>query len=198
MDIHVTDDQIGRYFRRRQLGLRLLAHGARPQTVEQWSGLTNDQLTTLRRRWAIAADDGPRGPSPSSFGVFFSSRQLRRHAALFSSLCQIMGVIPTRRGKDVADRIPSLENGERLCETFELLKEWSPDTTITFEQAVLLALGVAEENAIRLKRCESCGSAALIDQMKAPGDGCANCRKRSRSRVLLGKSKGKQRAKAKP
>ena len=41
-------------------------HGARPQTVRLLTGLTKDQLTTLRKRWVVAADDGKRGPSPSS------------------------------------------------------------------------------------------------------------------------------------
>ena len=130
MGIHITDDQIGRYFRRRQLGLRLLSHGARPQAAQEWSGLTRDQLVTLRRRWAITAEDGLRGPSPSSFEVFFESARTRNHGALFASLCQIVGAIPSHRGKDAADGLPSLENGERLCEAFELQKEWTPAARI--------------------------------------------------------------------
>jgi hypothetical protein len=178
VDIHISDDQIGRYFRRRQLGLRLLSHGARPQTVQEWSGLTRDQLVTLRRRWAITAEDGRRGPSPSSFEVFFGSARVSNHAALFASLCQIVGAIPAHRGKYAAKGLQSLENGERLCEAFELLKEWVPNTKIEFEQAVLLAVGVVEASAIQLSRCANCGGATLIDRMGSSRTLCSYCRRR--------------------
>lgn len=105
MDVHVTDDQIGRYFRRIQLGLRLLSHGARAQTTCEWSGLTPDQLVTLRRRWMFTADERLKGPSPSSFQVFFRSTRMSNEAALFVAICWIVGARSTA----------SLENGERLC-----------------------------------------------------------------------------------
>jgi hypothetical protein len=179
VDIHVTDDQIGRYFRRRQLGLRLLSHGARPQTVRDWSGLTRDQLVTLRRRWSITAEEGLRGPSPSSSEVFFTSARASNHAALFASLCQIVGAIPSQRGKDAANGLPSLENGERLCEAFELLKEWAPSAKIEFEQAVLLASGVVEEKAMKLNACANCGAPTLIDKMGSGRTTCSYCRRRA-------------------
>ena len=179
MDIHVTDDQIGRYFRRRQLGLRLLSHGARPQTVRDWSGLTRDQLVTLRRRWSLTAEDNPRGPSPSSSEVFFTSARASNHAALFASLCQIVGAIPPQRGKDAADGLPSLENGERLCEAFELLKEWVPSAKIEFEQAVLLASGVVAEKSVTLTLCATCDAPLLIDKMGSGRSTCSYCRRRA-------------------
>jgi hypothetical protein len=61
MKRYVTDDTIGRYFRRYQLGLRFVAHGARSQTAREWTGLTRDQLATLRRRWEFGPDKRP-GP----------------------------------------------------------------------------------------------------------------------------------------
>lgn len=180
MDIHVTDDQIGRYFRRRQLGLRLLSHGARTQTVQEWSDLTRDQLVTLRRRWAITARDRRRGPSPSSFDVFFGSARARQRAALFASLCQIIGAIPPERGKRAAERLPSLERGELLCEAFELFKEWEPKADLEFEQAVLLAAGVVEESAVALGHCTGCNAAMLIDRMGSSRPTCSYCRRGSR------------------
>jgi hypothetical protein len=68
--------EIGNLDKQRQWGLRLLSHGARHQTVQEWSGLTRDQLVTLRRRWSITAEDRRRGPSPSSFEVFFGSARI--------------------------------------------------------------------------------------------------------------------------
>lgn len=94
MDMNVTDSQIGRQFRRIQLGFRFLAHGARTQTTCHWTGLTPDQLATLRRRWMFNADERLRGPSPSSFEAFFASRRRRSQAALFLGICRVLGAAP--------------------------------------------------------------------------------------------------------
>ena len=64
MEIHVTDDRLGGYFRRYQLAIRMMSHGARTQTVCQWSGLTPDQMTTQRRRWGFDPEERRRGPAP--------------------------------------------------------------------------------------------------------------------------------------
>src|SRR5580658_10036616 len=116
MDIYVTDDTIGRYFRRYQLALRLIAHGARTQTVCDWSGLTRDQLVTLRHRWGFDAEEGRRGPAPTAFQVFFRSRRHRCEAALFASLCRIVGAKSARCGNTPLKLLPALEHGEVLCE----------------------------------------------------------------------------------
>ena len=182
MDLPVTDDQIGRYFRRRQLGLRLLAHGARAQTVQAWSGLTRDQLVTLRRRWAINARDRRRGPSPSSFDVFFRSTRTCNRAALLAGLFHIVGVVSSERGRYAVERLRSLEKGELLCETFELLREWQPSADIDFEQAVLLAVGLAGDHAVELRNCARCAGVMLIDKLGPSADTCGHCRRGARSR----------------
>lgn len=169
MDVYVTDDQIGRYFRRIQLGLRLLAHGARAQTTCDWSGLTPDQLVTLRRRWMFNPDERLRGPSPSSFQVFFRSARTSSQAALFVCICRIIGA-----AKPSAD----LENGERLCDAFEIYREWEPHAELAFEQAVLLMVGSVHASEIELSHCSNCRSAMLIDKHGRARDTCHRCRRR--------------------
>lgn len=176
MDVHVIDDQIGRYFRRHQLGLRFLAHGARAQTTCQWSGLTPDQLVTLRRRWMFNSDERLRGPSPSSFQVFFRSARSRNEATLFVSLCRIVGAIPPLRGAAAAKALASLENGERLCEAYETFREWMPDSNLEFEQAVLLATGSTDGEKLELTHCSRCHSALLVDKLDGVRDRCSHCR----------------------
>jgi hypothetical protein len=171
MDVHVTDDQIGRYFRRIQLGLRLLTHGARAQTTCEWSGLTPDQLVTLRRRWMFTADERLKGPSPSSFQVFFRSTRMSNEAALFIAICWIVGA-----------RSPaSLENGERLCEAFEIYREWEPRAELEFEQAVLLLIGTTDAQKIELTSCPHCRAALLIDKLGAARRACVRCTRRRRA-----------------
>ncbi len=107
MDVDVANDHMSRYIRRIQLGLRFLGHGARAHTTWRWTGLTPDQLVTVRRRSRFNSNERLRGPSPSSFAVFFRSNRNSSQAALFVSICRIVGASrPTR----------TIENGERLCE----------------------------------------------------------------------------------
>lgn len=173
MEVYVTDDQIGRYFRRIQLGLRFLAHGARAQTTCHWSGLTPDQLVTLRRRWMFNADERLRGPSPSSFQIFFRSAKTSSQAALFVCICRIVGA---------AQSLASLENGEKLCEAFEIFREWEPHADLEFEQAVLLMMGSVRAEKIELIHCSICARPLLIDKLASVRDTCSRCR-RSRSRA---------------
>jgi hypothetical protein len=188
MELHVRDDQIGRYFRRLQLGLRFLAHGARPQTICQWTDLTANQLITLRRRWGFEGDDVLRGPSPYSFDKFFNSWTRRHQAALFLSICQMIGVVPSRRGPDAVKRLASIENGERLCEAFEIFKEWEPGAKFDFERIEFLLSGLVAGTRIELSQCPDCLSALLIDKEATKKNWCLWCR-REKSRRRAGEMK---------
>jgi hypothetical protein len=173
VEIYVTDDTIGRYFRRYQLAFRMLAHGARAQTVSKWSGLTRDQLVTLRRRWRFNPDERRRGPAPTAIRTFFGSRRLRSQAALFAALCRIVGV---RYDRESPRRSFNLENGELLCEALEAYREWQPGAPMGFEHAELLAGAVAQGHGVTLGRCLQCRAAILIDLMAGSGKRCGLCR----------------------
>jgi hypothetical protein len=172
------DDQIGRYFRRIQLALRFLAHGARAQTTSRWTGITPDQLVTLRRRWMFNSDERLRGPSPSSFEIFFRSRIARTQAALFLSIARIVGAMPGRQGSEAAQSLPSLENGERLCEAFEAFREWAPQASYDFEQTVLLLTGAVCAEKIELALCPGCSILMLRDKLAGDEPRCSRCRRR--------------------
>jgi len=177
---HTIDARVNQYFRRRQLGLRMIAHGARSQTVQSWSGLTRDQLVTLRRRWITDMQDRRRGPSPSSFEVFFRSSRARERAALLGSLIRLVGGIPAKLGPRAARELPSLEAGERLCEAYDVLRTWDPLSDIDLEQAVLLAVGITAETTIRLDHCPHCQAAILVDKLGSSSSLCTFCRTKSR------------------
>ena len=186
MDIHVTDDRLGGYFRRYQLALRMMAHGARSQTVCAWSGLTRDQLVTQRQRWGFDPDERRRGPAPTALHVFFKSKRHRCDAALFASMCRIVGAIPLHTGKAAAECLPSLENGELLCEALEAFREWRPDADLEFEHAVLLAVGIVEATAVALAQCFDCHSAMLVDRQGANQTTCEHCLRLRGSQLTAG------------
>jgi len=178
MEIHITDDRLGGYFRRYQLAIRMMAHGARTQTVCEWSGLTRDQLVTQRRRWGFDPEERRRGPAPSAFHVFFKSRRRRSEAALFASLCHVLGATPTLRAKRAVTGLRGVENGERLCEALEAFQEWQPEADLDFEHAIQLALGVVLAQEVTLAQCSDCHGATLIQGSRRLYAACGHCQPR--------------------
>lgn len=179
MNDSFQDARFNRHYRRIELGLRLLAHGARPQTASDWSGLTQDRLVTLKRRWMPDASSGFRGPPPTSFQPFFRSLLRAQYAAIFASLHRAVAQ-PTEDSMPSGQIATSLDDGERLCEAFEICKEWQADSNLEFDQAVLLARGVARNEEIELGRCSICRCAVLIDRLAVLQDKCERCRRQAR------------------
>ena len=182
MNQSFQDARFNRHYRRIELGLRLLAHGARPQTASDWSGLTQDRLVTLKRRWMPDANSGLRGPPPTSFQPFFRSLPRAQFAAIFSSLHRAVAQ-PSEDSTPSGKIATSLDEGERLCEAFEICKEWHPDGNLEFDQAVLLARGVTRNEEIELARCSTCGCALLIDRLAVLQDKCDRCRRQARKNL---------------
>lgn len=155
----------------------LLCHRqqARMQTVCDWSGLTRDQLVTLRHRWGFDAEERRRGPAPTAFHVFFRSRRRRNEATLFASLCRIFGGRSGGGGSTPLKPLPALERGEVLCEAFEAFREWHADAELTFEHAVLLAVGVGHATQVTLAHCTRCHASILLDRQAGHGTTCDQC-----------------------
>src|SRR5260370_26141 len=74
---------------------------------------------------------------------------------------------------------PSLEGGEKLCEAYEIYREWEPDAHLEFDYAVLLATGAIKGGDIELTNCADCRCALLIDKLKVPQLRSARCRSKS-------------------
>ena len=166
----VGNDRFDRHYRKIHLGLRLMSHRARARTASDWSGLTLHQLVTLRRRWMPGAQGGFRGPRPTSYRPFFRSALSARHAALFAGIHRMVGI---------TSLVPSLDGGEKLCEAYEIFREWEPDARLEFDYGVLLATGVLKAEEVELLTCQSCGCALLIDKLGKVQRNCARCRSRS-------------------
>jgi hypothetical protein len=112
------------------------------------------------------SDERLRGPSPSSFEVFFSSALTSSQAALFVCICRIVGAAKSHN---------SLEGGEKICEAFEIFREWEPDAHLEFEQAVLLMVGSVDAEKIELVSCSRCRVAFLCDKLGNTRTTCRRC-----------------------
>jgi len=80
-------------------------------------------------------------------------------------------------GVDLSVR--SIEGGEKLCEAYEIYREWEPDAPLEFNQSVLLANAAMKGKGIELSTWERCGGAFLIDKGGTARWHCVRCRKPS-------------------
>jgi hypothetical protein len=174
MATDITEDPDERDLRRRQLAKRLVSHHARTQTIYAFTGYSRHRLATLRKRWLVSPEDRHRGPSPTSFSVFFRSPRARNVATAAAVICRILGA--TRPPRDAKHRgVLDLDFGERICEVHEALQACFPDVALEFEQVMLLAIGLSRHESIALTSCVRCGIAVLADQLSLRRRTCGSC-----------------------
>lgn len=173
--METSDDPDDRDLRRRQLAKRLVSHHARTQTICEFTGYTRYRLTTLRKRWHVSPAERHRGPSPSSFSVFFRSPKARNVATAAAVICKLLGVTRPNVDAKISKRALDLDFGEQLCEVYEALRACFPDVELEFEHLMLLAIGLSKHELIDLTNCVRCGIAVLSDQLSLRRRTCASC-----------------------
>jgi hypothetical protein len=169
-----SEDPDDRDLRRRQLAKRMVSHHARTQTIYAFTGYTRHRLATLRKRWGVPPEDRHRGPSPTSFSVFFRSPRARSVATVAAVICRLLGA--TRPTFEPSSRRSlDLRFGEQLCEVHEALRACFPDIELEFEHVMLLAIGLSRHDFIDLSTCVKCGIAVLSDQLSLRRRTCTSC-----------------------
>ena len=180
------EDPDDRDLRRRQLAKRLVSHHARTQTIYAFTGYTRHRLATLRKRWGVPPAERHRGPSPTSFSVFFRSPRARDVATTAAILCKLLGATRPDLGPKSSRRALDVDFGERLCEVHEALKACFPEIELEFEQVMLLAIGLSRSESIDLTTCVKCGIAVLADQFSLRRRTCAGCHRPAAPAVAVG------------
>jgi hypothetical protein len=171
------EDRIGRELRRNQLATRMVSHKARTQTICDYTGLARERIKTLRRDWHVGSDQRHRGPSPSSASVFFRSARIRSEAAALGVMLRVLGAVGSLPIADAERRYPNLERGEQLCDVYEAFRTYFPKSQVSFEQVVLLAVGMAQGDVLRLETCPGCATVILADRLAATQHLCARCQR---------------------
>lgn len=171
----ISEDPDERDLRRRRLAKRLVSHHARTQTIYEFTGYSRHRLATLRRRWQISPEERHRGPSPTSFSVFFRSPKARSIATAAAVICRLLGATRSPIDVRMSRRILDLDFGEQICEVHEALQACFPDAELEFEQVMLLAIGLSRHESIDLTTCVRCGIALLADQLSLRRRTCASC-----------------------
>jgi hypothetical protein len=157
--------------RRRQLAKRLVLHRARTQTIHRFTGYSRDQLFTLRQRWGVSDEGRQRGPSPTSYSVFFKSPRARCEGSAAATLWSIFGPAAA----PICERPTAIEIGERLCTLHEAFRALIPDASFDLEQLILLIDGLSSGKDIAFGQCSKCDAGKLIDISALPNLLCISC-----------------------
>jgi hypothetical protein len=169
------DDLGDRDVRRLQLAKRLVHHRARTRTIFQFTGISRHQLASLRRRWRIFDNPRHRGPSPTSFALFFRTSLAQSEG---SAAAVIFGLFaPPAMTKELASNsdVSELAVGECLCDVFEAFQACFPVSELEFEHLVLLIRGVFKREAVELRMCSDCRNVTLFDRFAALRRSCGLC-----------------------
>jgi hypothetical protein len=186
--MRISDDRYSRERLCLDLALRFLRHEARTQTIRAWTGLTDDRIRNLYRSYmSQGARFVPRhrGKSPHQVAYFTRSLRIQRETAQLASLLSLLSVIPLRGSVEVANSLPSIARGEKLCYAFEAYKATVPSSQISFEHAVFLAISLARGDQLKLGGCCDCGGMLVADRFPVRAKRCHHCANPSAALVAL-------------
>jgi hypothetical protein len=178
--MRVSDDRYTRDRQRMDLALRLIRHEARTFTIRQWTGLSDDRIRKLYRRYVVQESSRHvlrhRGKSPRQVTFFFRNAEINFQAAQLAGLFLMYDVLKGgRRGIEPGYKLGSLESGTQLCRAFEAYAQLHSPALISFEHAWSLLLALARHDEVGVERCGRCGGMRLRDLLAKHRIECGNC-----------------------
>jgi hypothetical protein len=183
--MRVSDDRYSRDFRSFHLVLRMLKHEARTNTISLWTSVSPERIRNLsrshRREHPSRQMERHRGPSPTKLAPLMINPMMRCELAGLGALSRILSVVPKERLPNARQRLPSIASGERLCTALELFRQVVPGARLTLEQAVLLAIDLAEGDRWSLGSCARCRGVLLLDGLSPRRQICVHCDRDSRA-----------------
>jgi hypothetical protein len=179
--MRVSEDRYIRDLRRINLAQRLIHHEARTRSICAWTGLSDERVRNLYRSYGAGATpvQRHRGPSPSRLATFLRSPTLRSEASAIAGVAYVLGVIPPRPVPNARKTLPGVELGERLCHAFEIFRRVVPESHLSIDQFILLALSLALGDELEVGHCDHCHAALLLDPLSASPRRGPSCRKTS-------------------
>lgn len=87
----------------------------------------------------------------------------------------MLAVFPSTPMLNARKELPTLAHGERLCSAYVLYRQIIPDTLISIEHAVMLAIALAQASELLLTTCSRCEGALLVDRYGSLRRLCIYC-----------------------
>jgi hypothetical protein len=166
MDAHRNDDSVLRELRRFELARRLIFHEVRTETMSQLTGLSRNRLATLRRRLRVSPSDRHRGPAPCSIDVLLRTSRGRTEGAALVALFLFFKSPKPSTG---------LDEGEQACALYEAYLAYYPQSSVRFEELMLLKRSFAEGSLVELALCRVCKGLMIFNRHDGGGRICTHC-----------------------
>jgi hypothetical protein len=176
--MRISDDRYSRERLCLDLALRFLRHEARTQTIRTWTGLSDDRIRNLYRSYMSRGElfvPRHRGKSPHQIAYFMRSVRVQWETAQLASLLSLLNVVPARSGPEIANSLPGVLRGEKLCYAFETYRTTIPSSQISFEHAVFLTLALARGDQLKLGVCPECEGLMVTERFPLREKRCQHC-----------------------
>jgi Flagellar transcriptional activator (FlhC) len=169
MDAHREDDSVIRELRCFDLARRLIFHEVRTQMISKLTGLSRNRLETLRRRLMVSKEARRRGPPPRSLDVFLRTSRGRTEAAALAALFPLFKI-------PMSIKTPTaLDAGEEACKIYDAYLAYYPQTTIQFEELMLLKRSLSQGDLVELGLCERCRGLVIHNRVERYRRACSHC-----------------------
>lgn len=182
--MRITDHRYLRDLRRYNLALRLIGYEARTRTISSWTGLSDERVRNLCQSYVKAERpvSRHRGPSPNRPGFFLRSARIRNEAAALGGLFRMLDITSGATLTNVRRDLPTVARGERLCTAYDLFRGFVPDSVISIEHAIMLAMSLVQGNELKLSNCTLCDCLVLTESYGASSYNCIYCLKNARGK----------------
>jgi hypothetical protein len=169
MDAHRNDDSFVRELRCFELARRLIFHEVRTQTITKLTGLSRNRLETVRHRLMVSEDDRRRGPPRRSLDVLLRTSRGRTEAAALAAL------FPLFKRQTTIKPSTSLDDGELACDIYDAYLAFYPQSTVQFEELMLLKRSLAKGDLVELGLCRICRGLVVNNRYDRARRICSHC-----------------------
>ena len=152
-----------------ELARRLIFHEVRTETITKLTGLSRNRLATLRRRLMVSEDARRRGPAPRSLEVLLRTSRGRTEGAA------LVALFPLFRNPTSINSSTSLDEGEQACAIYDAYLAYYPQSTVRFEELMLLKRSLAKGDLVELGLCRLCGGLIINNGIDGSRLTCAHC-----------------------
>ena len=169
MDAHRKDDSVIRELRSLELARRLILHEVRTEMITQLTGLSRHRLETVRGRLLVSEDARHRGPAPRSLDVLLRTSRGRTEGAALATL------FPLFKNPTSIKPSTSLDEGEQACAIYDAYLAYYPQSTLRFEEMMLLKRSLAKGNIVEVGLCRLCRGLIINNRIDGYGRTCSHC-----------------------
>ena len=169
MDAHRKDDSVIRELRCFELARRLIFYEVRTETISKLTGLSRNRLATLRRRLMVSEEARHRGPPPRSLDVLLRTSRGRTEGAALAAL------FPLFKNPTSSKASTSLDEGEQACAIYDAYLAYYPQSTVRFEELMLLKRSLATGDLVELGLCRLCRGLIINNRIDGYRPTCSHC-----------------------